>query len=279
MTADASSSPRPSRGGGLLRHRDLRLLPAGQAVSELGSQVGGIALPLVAVLSLEASPVQVGVLTAAGTISFAVLALPAGVWVDRLPRRPVLVGADLVRGAALLTVPVAAALGRLTLAQLVVVALAVGVAPGAVRRGLSQLPARPGRAGGAGPGQRLAGVVPVGHPAHRPGTGRLAGAAGRRPGGRGCRRGQLPGLGRTGGLVAALAATRVGSRAADTSRPIWLPVTVTAPFALCTPLTAPGWRVVLFPVGVAVTSFGQVPTTSPRSATGRRCARPACSAA
>jgi hypothetical protein len=65
----------------------------------------------------------------------------------------------------------------------------------------------------------------------------------------------------------------------ESSRPIWLPVTVTAPFALCTPLTAPGWRVVLFPVGVAVTSFGQVPTTSPRSATGRRCARPACSAA
>jgi hypothetical protein len=50
------------------------------------------------------------------------------VWVDRLPRRPLLIGADLVRGAALLTVPVVAALGRLTLVQLVVVALAAGVA-------------------------------------------------------------------------------------------------------------------------------------------------------
>ena len=68
--------------------------------SELGSQVGSIGLPLVAVLGLGASPLQVGVLTAAGTISFAVGGLPAGVWVDRLPRRPVLVGADLVRGLA-----------------------------------------------------------------------------------------------------------------------------------------------------------------------------------
>jgi MFS family permease len=128
MTATVPSSPASSRGGGLLRHRDVRLLLAGQAVSELGSQVGSIALPLVAVLGLRASPLQVGVLTAAGTVSFAVLALPAGVWVDRLPRRPVLVGADLVRGVALLTVPVAAALHRLTLVQLAVVALAGGVA-------------------------------------------------------------------------------------------------------------------------------------------------------
>jgi MFS family permease len=128
MTATVPSSSASARGGGLLRHRDVRLLLAGQAVSELGSQVGSIALPLVAVLGLRASPLQVGVLTAAGTISFAVLALPAGVWVDRLPRRPVLVGADLVRGAALLTVPVAAALHRLTLVQLAVVALAGGVA-------------------------------------------------------------------------------------------------------------------------------------------------------
>ena len=78
MTATVPSSSASARGGGLLRHRDVRLLLAGQAVSELGSQVGSIALPLVAVLGLRASPLQVGVLTAAGTISFAVLALPPG---------------------------------------------------------------------------------------------------------------------------------------------------------------------------------------------------------
>jgi len=128
MTA---SVPRPrvtDRGAGPLRDRDVRLLLAGQAASELGSQVGGIALPLVAVLALGAGPLQVGLLTAAGTLSFAVLALPAGVWVDRVARRPVLVGADLVRGAALLTVPVAAGLHRLSLVQLAVVALATGMA-------------------------------------------------------------------------------------------------------------------------------------------------------
>ena len=128
MTARAPSTHEAPARARLLRHRDVRLLLAGQAVSELGSQVGSIALPLVAVLGLGATPLQVGMLTAAGTVSFAVLALPAGVGVDRLPRRRLLVGADLARGAALVTVPVAAAAGRLTLVQLAVVALAVGAA-------------------------------------------------------------------------------------------------------------------------------------------------------
>jgi len=97
MPASAPSPPATLPGSGPARRRDLGLLLGGQATSELGSQVGSIALPLVAVLGLGASPLQLGVLTAAGTISFAVLALPAGVWVDRVPRRPVLVGADLVR--------------------------------------------------------------------------------------------------------------------------------------------------------------------------------------
>jgi MFS family permease len=81
----------------------------------------------VAVLSLGAGPLEVGLVTAAGTIAFAAVALPAGVWVDRLRRRPRLVGADLAPGALLLTIPLAAA-GRLTLAQLLAVALASGVA-------------------------------------------------------------------------------------------------------------------------------------------------------
>lgn len=68
--------------------------------------------------------------------------------------------------------------------------------------------------------------------------------------------GLLFSAGAAGGLLAALAATRAARRL-DASRLIWLPVTVTAPFALCTPLTAPGWRVALLPIGVAVTSFGQ----------------------
>jgi MFS family permease len=100
MPASAPSPPATVSRARTLRRRDVRLLLAGQATSELGSQVGSIALPLVAVLGLGASPLQIGVLTAAGTISFAVLALPAGVGVDRMARRPVLVGADLARGLA-----------------------------------------------------------------------------------------------------------------------------------------------------------------------------------
>jgi MFS family permease len=125
-----TATPRPPAATrpGLLGRRDVRLLLAGQAVSELGSQVGSIALPLVAVLSLRATPLEIGLVTAAGTVAFAVAALPAGVWVDRVPRRPVLVGADLARGALLLTIPLAAALDRLTLVQLAVVAAAVGLA-------------------------------------------------------------------------------------------------------------------------------------------------------
>ena len=74
MTARAPSALSASARAGLLRDRDVRVLLAGQAISELGSQVGSIALPLVAVLGLGASPLQVGMLTAAGAISFAVLA-------------------------------------------------------------------------------------------------------------------------------------------------------------------------------------------------------------
>jgi MFS family permease len=69
--------------------------------------------------------------------------------------------------------------------------------------------------------------------------------------------GLLVSVGSVGGLAAAVLATRI-ARAVGTARLIWLSVVATAPFALCTPLAAPGWRVALFPVGVAVTSFGQV---------------------
>ena len=294
VTATAPSSPAPSRGAGLLRRRDVRLLLAGQATSELGSQVGSIALPLVAVL-------------------------------------------DLVRGLALATVPVAGAAGRLTLAHLAVVALAVGMArvlfdvaypsylpalvgrdelvranayletsrsatqltgPGlggwlvqlagaatavladavsflasagclAAVRAAEPHPARPARrrlrrelAEGLGfvLGQPVlraitactaltnllwaaAGTVQLLFLVHQVGLDPAA-------------IGLLFSAGAAGGLLAALAATRV-ARGADTARLIWLPVTVTAPFALCTPLTAPGWRVALLPLGVAVTSFGQ----------------------
>ena len=112
---------------GLSRHRDFRRLWAGQTVSELGSQVSLLAFPLVAVAFLRASPFQVGVLTACTTAAFLLVGLPAGAWVDRLRRRQVMMIADLGRMAAIGSVPVAYGLGRLTLAQLYVVALVNGV--------------------------------------------------------------------------------------------------------------------------------------------------------
>jgi MFS family permease len=112
----------------LVLRRDFRFLLLGQTTSQLGTQVSGVAVPLLAVLTLNASPFQLGVLGAAGTLAFAVIGLQAGAWLDRMRRRPVLVASDVVRAVLLLTVPVAAWLDRLTIAHLLVVALLVGAA-------------------------------------------------------------------------------------------------------------------------------------------------------
>ncbi len=115
------------RGGALLAHRDFRLLWGGSSVSELGSQVTQLALPLVAIRSLRASTFDVGALEAAGSAAFLLVGLPAGAWIDRMRRRPVLIVADVGRVVALGSVPLAAALGALGLAQLYAVALVAGV--------------------------------------------------------------------------------------------------------------------------------------------------------
>ncbi|MGH3329261.1 MAG: MFS transporter [Streptomycetales bacterium] len=112
---------------GLLAHRDFRLLWAGQTVSEFGTMVTRLALPLLAVTVLDATPFQVGLLTACETAAFLVLGLPAGAWVDRMRHRNVLVVTDLGRAALLASLPLAAYLGLLTLPQLYLVALVTGV--------------------------------------------------------------------------------------------------------------------------------------------------------
>lgn len=106
--------------------RDFRRLWAAHGVSLLGSQVTFVALPLVALLSLGASPAQLGLLSAAGTVPYLLFGLVAGAWVDRLRRRPILVAADLGRALLIGSVPLAAVLDLLTLAQLIVVAFAAG---------------------------------------------------------------------------------------------------------------------------------------------------------
>ena len=113
--------------GALWGHRDFRLLWGGETVSELGAQVSRLAIPLLAVRTLHATTFEMGLLTAASTAAFLVVGLPAGAWVDRMRRRRLMIGADLGRVLALGSVPVAYALGWLTLAQLFVVTLVSGV--------------------------------------------------------------------------------------------------------------------------------------------------------
>ncbi len=100
----------------------------GQAISELGSAVTTVALPLTAVVLLSASTFQVGLLSAASTICFLLVALPAGLVVDRIAKRRLMIGCDLARMLIIGSIPVAAALHVLTMTQLFAVALLAGLA-------------------------------------------------------------------------------------------------------------------------------------------------------
>jgi MFS family permease len=99
----------------------------GQTVSQVGTQVTLLAMPLVAILLLHASAFEVGLLTAAEFAPFLIVGLPAGVWVDRLRRRPILIVSDVGRALTLGSVPLANALHVLTLGQLYGVAFVSGV--------------------------------------------------------------------------------------------------------------------------------------------------------
>jgi len=110
----------------LYRHADFRRLWAAQTVSRFGSQISQLALPLVAVLSLHASAFRVSLLGAIEMLPFLLLALPAGAWVDRVARRPVLIGADVGRALALGSLPLVAAIGTVTYVQLCVVGFVAG---------------------------------------------------------------------------------------------------------------------------------------------------------
>jgi MFS family permease len=120
----APAAPR----GGLLRDHDFRLLWVGETASSLGSSVTSVALPLVALTALHSGVVAVSLLSAAAWLPWLLIGLPAGAWVDRMPRRPVMMTCDVVSLLLFVSIPVAAGLGRLTMAQLLAVALLAGVA-------------------------------------------------------------------------------------------------------------------------------------------------------
>jgi MFS family permease len=113
--------------GKLWRHPDFLKLWTGETVSQFGSQVTLLAVPTVAILLLHAGPFQVGLLSALEFLAFPTLGLVAGVYADRLRRRPIMIVCDLGRMLAIGSIPVAFLLNALTIEQLYIVALITGI--------------------------------------------------------------------------------------------------------------------------------------------------------
>lgn len=108
-------------------HHDFRRLWIGDTISQFGSSIGMTVIPLLAAGVLNATPFEMGLLAAASQMAFLLIGLPAGVWVDRMRRKPLMLAMDVARAALMLSVPLAWWLGGLGLPQLIVVSLAVGV--------------------------------------------------------------------------------------------------------------------------------------------------------
>jgi len=112
--------------GTVWHNRDFLWLWSAQTISQLGSEITGLALPLVAIVVLDASTFEVAALAVVDWLPFFLFSLPAGVWIDRLPRRPIMIAADWGRAVALGSIPLAYVFDVLTLGQLYAVGLIVG---------------------------------------------------------------------------------------------------------------------------------------------------------
>jgi predicted MFS family arabinose efflux permease len=117
-----SFGARLDRALGIARDPDFARFWAAESISAVGSQFTAVALPLLAVLTLGASPMAVGFLTAAAGLPHLIFGLFAGAWVDRLRRRPIMIASNLGRAAFLVIVPVAAWFGALRMELLIAVA-------------------------------------------------------------------------------------------------------------------------------------------------------------
>jgi MFS family permease len=123
-TADETASPALATLG---KHRDFNLLWVGQSVSMLGSSVSSVALPITAVIFLQATAFQVGLLTFMESVAYLPLSLFAGVLVDRLYRRPLMIISDLGRGVVIGLIPVLALADVLNMETLYACVLVAGV--------------------------------------------------------------------------------------------------------------------------------------------------------
>ncbi len=112
--------------GGLWSHPDFLKLWTGQSISELGSQVSQLAIPWLAAVGLHASPIEFSLLGVLGFLPFILFALPAGVWVDRLRRRQILIAGDASRAVLLTLIPILWATGVLRIWHLLVLQFVIG---------------------------------------------------------------------------------------------------------------------------------------------------------
>lgn len=112
--------------GSLWRNRSFARLWVAHVTSGAGTAITNVALPLAAVLVLGATPTQMGLLAAAGSLPNLLFGLLAGVWIDRVRRKPILIWADIGRALLLVTIPVAAWLGQLSFLQIWLVTFAAG---------------------------------------------------------------------------------------------------------------------------------------------------------
>jgi MFS family permease len=113
--------------GGLWRHGDFLRLWSAETISQFGTQVSQLAIPFTAILVLDASAFEVAALTTVEFMPFIIFTLPAGVWVDRMRRRGILIAGDIGRAVLLGSIPIAYVFDALTLGQLFVVGFLVGI--------------------------------------------------------------------------------------------------------------------------------------------------------
>ncbi len=124
-----TAKPGPTKpGGGLLRHPNFLKLWTAETVSVFGSQISALAIPVVAVTLLHVSAFEIALLGTIEFLPFMLFTLPAGAWVDRLRRRPIMIAGDIGRAVALISIPVVYAMNpsALTIWQLYVVGFVAG---------------------------------------------------------------------------------------------------------------------------------------------------------
>ena len=112
---------------GLWRHPNFLKYWGAVITSQFGSGITWLAMPIIGAVLLEATAVQMGILSAAGTLPYLLFGLLAGAWIDRLRKRPILIAADVGRALLLLTIPVTAVIGTITFPQLIIVTFLTGM--------------------------------------------------------------------------------------------------------------------------------------------------------